>query len=286
MDRPMRWIALLALASCGGAAAVVSEGASAPTQPSLTAEQIVERNVAARGGLEAWRKVQTMAWTGHMESADGPVSNMPFMLEQKRPNKTRFEMMAMSQKTLRVFDGAHGWKMRPARDGRPQVQPFSPQEIRFARDEYVIDGPLIDHVGKGNEVTLQGIEEVEGQRAYRLGVRLASGERQEVWIDARSFLDLKFVRTTYSSSGKSGTVTVFYRNYKAIEGLQIPTLLEIGVGSARVPDRMVIERVALNPPLEERAFSRPGGPRRDKMITIEAEPDPAGRRGPVAPPAP
>jgi len=40
--------------------------ARAPTLPPLTAEQIVERNVTARGGLAAWKAVQTMSWKGKM----------------------------------------------------------------------------------------------------------------------------------------------------------------------------------------------------------------------------
>ena len=49
----------------------------------LTAEQIIEKNIAARGGLEAWQNIRTMAWAGHVESADAPTQNMQFVLEQE-----------------------------------------------------------------------------------------------------------------------------------------------------------------------------------------------------------
>src|SRR5882757_6459706 len=61
------------------------------SEPTLTAPEIISKNLAARGGLEAWRKIQTMAWAGHMESPNSPVTDMRFVLEQERPNKTRFE---------------------------------------------------------------------------------------------------------------------------------------------------------------------------------------------------
>src|SRR5437879_5853146 len=38
---------------------------------SLTAPQIVEKNIAARGGLQAWRGLQTMTWTGKMDAGGG-----------------------------------------------------------------------------------------------------------------------------------------------------------------------------------------------------------------------
>ena len=37
-----------------------------PAQPKLSAAEIVERNVAARGGFEAWRAVHTLSYSGHL----------------------------------------------------------------------------------------------------------------------------------------------------------------------------------------------------------------------------
>jgi hypothetical protein len=76
----MRWITLLALAACNAASAVAAD--VAPARPQLTAEQIAQKNVAARGGLEAWPKVQTMAWAGHMEGAS---ASMPGMSSKSVP---------------------------------------------------------------------------------------------------------------------------------------------------------------------------------------------------------
>src|SRR5258705_4651824 len=117
----------------------------------LSAAEIVAKNVAARGGLDAWRKVDTMSWIGHIESAHAPAPRMPFRLEQKRPNKTRLQLDALGEKSLRVFDGLWGWKLRVGH-GRPAVQPFTPQELKFAQTAHVIDSPLIDYAAKGHSV--------------------------------------------------------------------------------------------------------------------------------------
>src|SRR4029077_2001683 len=39
---------------------------TAPARLHLTAKQIVANNVKARGGLEAWRKIETMILSGHL----------------------------------------------------------------------------------------------------------------------------------------------------------------------------------------------------------------------------
>lgn len=295
--------AAAALRRLGAAAlglAVLAAGAHGSTSPApvspavapaeLSVEEIVNRNVAARGGLDAWRKIQTMVWTGRLESPDSPDPMLPFILEQKRPNKTHFEINSMGQRALRIFDGTHGWRARPGKGGAGDVKPFTPQELKFAREAQGIDGPLIDYQAKGNAIALAGVEEVEGRKNYRVTVRLASGETQDVWIDAQTFLDTKYDRITYSAKGQRGLVSVFYRDYKVVEGLAIPAVMEIGVGSARVPDKMIVERVALNPPLDEKTFARPGGmPRRGSSI-VNIEPAPGmveyPRAAPPAAPAP
>ena len=236
----------------------------------LTAVQIVEKNVAARGGLEAWRKIQTMVWVGHIESANAPAPRLPFVLEMKRPDKTRFEIRAKNQMSVRAYDGHHGWKLRATGDGKPDLQSYTAEELSFAHDGPGIDGPLMDYQAKGIAITLDGVEEVEGHKAYRLSVTLSSGVSHHVWIDALSFLDIKSDRVSRNAFGMSGTVSVFYRDYRATEGVQIPFTIESGAGTGKATDRMVIDRVALNPPLDDRTFARPGVPGRRNTVSIDA----------------
>ncbi|HEY6095065.1 MAG TPA: hypothetical protein VIU93_08970 [Gallionellaceae bacterium] len=239
---------------------MVADAGELRAEPELDASQIVEKNVAARGGLEAWRKIQTMVWVGHIESENAPGPSLPFVLELKRPDKTRFEIKAQNQMSIRIFDGTHGWKLRPARNGQPEVQPYTAEELSFAQNGNGIDGPLMDFHAKGIAVTLDGIDEIEGHKAYRLSVKLPSGVSHHVWIDAQTFLEVKYDRESRNAFGMTGTVSVFYRNYQAIEGLQIPLLLETGAGAAKAMDKMVIDRIVLNPALDDRTFAKPAAP--------------------------
>ena len=277
----MRRLAIAALAA-GFAAGPLAKGQGPAAR--LSAEQIVAKNVAARGGLDAWRKIETMIWIGHLESVHAPMPSMPFVMEQKRPNKTRFEINAMGQRTVRVFDGAQGWKLRPAQNGRPDAQPYTPEELKFVQRAPGLDGPLIDYAAKGNLVSLEALDELEGRKAYRLNVRLASGERDQLWVDARTFLDIRFDRVIDGAAGvPRRVVSVFYRDYKKFEGVQIPSVIETGTGPGNTPDKMVIEKVVLNAPLNDSAFSSPGGPHPRKPARFPAGVAPEAR-APMTPP--
>jgi len=250
------------LVGCMLLAASLAASALAQDGPGgLSAAEIVERNAAARGGVPAWQKLQTLAWAGHTEINSVPGRQMTFLLEQKRPNKTRFEITAEGQRSLRVYDGSTGWKMRPnSSNGRPDVQAYSEEELRFARGAQVIDGPLMDYVAKGGVVTLTGSGQVDGQRAYILDVKLPSGGSHTVWVDAQTFLDVRHDRQVRGASGQMGMVTVLLRDYREFEGLTMPTVVETGSAPGRPSSRLVIERVALNPPLDDSVFTRPMAP--------------------------
>ena len=270
---------LVAVLAAGIAVVTLAANASAAE---LSAAKIVEKNVAARGGLDAWRKVETMVWSGHMQSAHAQIPNMLFVMQQKRPNKTRFDINALGQKTVRIFDGARGWKVKPNREGGPEITPYSAEEVAFAQAAQVIDGPLIDYVAKGNTVTLEGRDEIRGRKAYRLGVRLPAGESDHVWIDAKTFLDLRYDRL-YSSAAGPATVSVFYGDYKTVQGLQIPSLIETANAPGVTPDKLVIENIMPNGPVDERSFVRPGTHERRASMPMGGQGQPPVRRAASSP---
>ena len=239
---------------------------SAAAAANLTAEEIVAKNVAARGGLDAWRKVGTMVWLGHVQSAHAPVPSMQFKLEQKRPNKTRLQINARTDKSMRVFDGLHGWKLRSGH-GRPDIQPFSPDEIKFAQAGQGIDGPLIDYAAKGNSVALEGVDEIGGRKAYHLNVRLSKGGNEHAWLDTETYLDVRYDRL---ADGALRRVSAIYSDYRTVEGLQIPFVIETGSGPGTTPDRLQIETVVLNVPLDDSTFANPAAPHQRSRIRSSA----------------
>src|SRR5712692_6350117 len=125
----------------------------APAGAKLSAAAIVEKNVAARGGLQAWRAVHTLSFAGKMGAGGNrraalpvpapdrksgrlvlptrPVNEvqLPFVMEVARPRKMRFELVFNGQTAVQVFDGANGWKLRPFLNRRV-VEPYTADEIR------------------------------------------------------------------------------------------------------------------------------------------------------------
>ena len=223
----------------------------------LSAAQIVDRNVAARGGLQAWRAVNTLVLTGQLEAGGKKNTELPFVMEMKRPHKSRLQIRFQDQDAIQVYDGTQGWKVRPFL-GRDEVEPFTPEEASQAANWAELDGPLVDYASKGTRIALDGTEAVEGHPAYRLKLTLKDGAVRHVWIDAASFLELKIDGDPHRLDGKMRNVAIYYRDYRAENGLKIPHVLETVIEGGKLPHKMTIQRVTVNQALEDTQFGKPG----------------------------
>ena len=111
-----------------GASAAAGDCRPRPGQsPKLSATQIVDKNVAARGGLTAWRAIQSMSITGKLDAGGKKDTLLPYTLQVKRPKKQRLTIDFAGHTALQVFDGEHGWKLRPYLN-RPDPEPFSAED--------------------------------------------------------------------------------------------------------------------------------------------------------------
>ena len=254
----MRRFFLVVFLACG----LVSVAASAAVSPQvskaskMTAAQIVNKNVTARGGLKAWRAVHTLTMSGRLEAGGAENPALPFVMKMKRPHLSRLEIVFEGKTALQVYDGEQGWKVRPFL-GRDEVEPFSPSEAKAANEWQELDGPLVDYVNKGTKIKLQGTETVEGHRAYKLLLTMKNGEERHVWVDAGSFLERKIDGEPRMLDGKLRNVSIFYHDYKKEKGLNMPRVLETMIDGGKLPHKMYIERVAVNQSMENALFAKP-----------------------------
>ena len=134
---------------------------SSQAQVAMSASQIVDKNIAARGGLSAWHAVQTLTMEGTLD-AGGKVNHaLPFVMKLKRSHKSRLEIVFNDQASVQVYDGNQGWKVRPFLN-RNEVEPYTKAEANSAAATDELDGPLVDYAAKGTKVALVGNESVEG----------------------------------------------------------------------------------------------------------------------------
>jgi len=78
---------------------------------------------------------------------------------------------------------------------------------------------------------------------------------QHVWIDAGTFLEVKVEGTPRRMDGKLRPVSIYLRDYKNVNGLMVPYVIETAVEGNRDTHRILIENVAVNQKLEDSLFT-------------------------------
>src|SRR5215472_1203353 len=92
---------LPALAAC----AMTAGGASAQT-----VDEIISKNIQARGGLEKLKAIRTLRTT--VKFSDGSF-RAEFRQENKRPGKVREEFIIQGMAQIQAYDGKTGWQVSP-----------------------------------------------------------------------------------------------------------------------------------------------------------------------------
>src|SRR5215472_15377238 len=67
--------------------------------------QIADKGVEAIGGAPAWRAVTSLSYAGKLDAGGKQDVQLRFLIEMKRPRKTRVEIEFKKDKAIQVYDG-------------------------------------------------------------------------------------------------------------------------------------------------------------------------------------
>jgi hypothetical protein len=115
---------------------------------------------------------------------------------------------------------------------------------------------------------LEGTDKVEGRDTYRLKLTLKDGRELHLWIDGQTWLDTKIEGLPRRLDGIEHPVEVYHRDYRQVNGLRIPFVLEtrvLAVSGSRTAsknppvqvEKIVIDKVAVNPKLDASLSTKP-----------------------------
>lgn len=214
---------------------------------------LVARNIAARGGLQAWQDVTSLRLTGRMDLGQGMV--VPYVLEQKRPSKMCFEFVFDEQTALQCADGRSGWKVAPFR-GRDIAEPMTKVELRETADSTDLYGLLYDYADRGTDVEVLGHETVGGRDAIKLKLTLAKGGVRWLYLDAQTALEIK-MEALRTIAGHKRRVETVYSDWKEQNGLLIAHRQETTTEGDPKSHFLTVESVTVNPEIDDSRFAMP-----------------------------
>jgi outer membrane lipoprotein-sorting protein len=218
-----------------------------------TADDVVNKNLQAMGGVDKLKAVKSVRITGTMTV--GPGIEAPVTLELKRPNMMRIDISIQGMTGSQAYDGTSGWSLMPFA-GSPTPQPMPADDAKIAAEQADMDGPLMDYQAKGNTVELLGKEVVEGADTYKLKVTKKDGTTTVYYIDAEHFLVIKqeAKRTVRGSEIDSETIV---GDYKDVDGLMMAHSIDSGAKGMPMRQKLTITKVEVNVPIDDARFKMP-----------------------------
>src|SRR4051794_10730918 len=265
------------------AIAIVMVMSLAQASRAATLEDILAKNLAARGGEAKLREVKTLRLTGHvMFGGRGRVIEAPWGMVQRRPGQVRSETTVQGLTQVAAYDGKEGWTITPF-GGRREAERASDDEAHALAQQADIDGPLIGWRDKGHRIEYLGTEDTDGTPAIKLRVTRNDGDIQYVYLDPDSYLEIR-ITTIRKIRGTEQLSETDLGGYEQVNGVWIPFAIETGNPGGPRNNRILVERAEVNVPVDDAWFKVPP-PKTRVAAVIFPGPAVSNAVASVAPPA-
>jgi zinc protease len=211
---------------------------------------LIERVVAAKGGLQTLRGVRTVravATTAIIQS-DGSRVEVPTTTWIRYPGGFRIDAELPAGKLVQGFNAGEYWVQddRGVREAPPQLA----MEIRSNVQRDMI--PLLIGLSDGRVTATRAADEIDGTRKFPVLYVHGGGMRPvSMVLDPDS---LAVLRQRYDL--ENATIEERFSDYRDVEGLQVAFRAELLRNGTPLLER-TLKDIDFNPPLESSLFSRP-----------------------------
>lgn len=221
-----------------------------------TAEDLVAKNLQAKGGLEKIKAIKSIRMTGQYEAGGFRAT---VGQESKRPEMMRQTFTVQGMTQIQAYDGSSGWQISPF-GGRKDPEDLGEDEVRGLAEEADFDGPLVDAQAKGNKIEFLGHDQVDGDDALKLKVTLKNGDILYYYLDPDTFIEIQIEKQQFIRGSVRESLTAL-GSYKPVNGVMYPFSIESGPKNN--PDqrgKITMTKIEANVPIEDSEFKMPAAP--------------------------
>ena len=227
---------------------------AACSSSSSPVDEVVDSNLAARGGKEKIQALQSIRETGTVTASDGRVAKV--VREIERPGRFRLQFTYQGTTSVFAHDGETAWQVAPLfGEFEPQVLP--PEDAGTAAiDQRDIEGALLDWKTKGHQVKLLGREPLAGGEAFKLEVAIAGDGTRYDYVDVATRQIVRSV-VTRTIRGKPVELENDFSDFREEGGIVFPHVIETRAKGRPQTLRIEVEAIELDPDLDDERFRMP-----------------------------
>jgi hypothetical protein len=218
----------------------------------LTAEELVAKNLAARGGAEKLAALNTLKMTGKMQIGDFELAVVNL---RSRDAGFRFEGTLQGFTIVQAYDGKQGWQIQPF-EGRRDAEKMSEDDARALADQVAMEGVLLAAKDKGSTVTALGTEDMDGTEAHKLRVVEKDGDEYTYFLDPDTFLEIKLIEKRRLRGSEQETEYEL-GDYEPVNGVMFPLSIEQWARGSSQRQKINFDTIEANVPIDAGIFKMP-----------------------------
>lgn len=224
-----------------------------------TADEIIEKHLAAVGGRPALTKLTSRIITGSIV-LNSPIGDLPGTVEvySKSPNKSRTLVKVDVPGVGQIvddqrFDGSTG-SVTNSFTGNREITGVALEAMRNG----AFPTPLLTLKESGATLALTGEEKVGAKDAYVIRATPKAGPAIRLYFDKESFMLVKTVSTINAPElGGDIDQVVEYSDFKEVDGFKIPHTTKTTNPAQTVVS--TVKEVKHNVPIDDSSFVKPAG---------------------------
>ena len=224
--------------------------------PKMSVDELVAKNIEAKGGAEAVHALQSVKLTGKLLVNQGQIA-FAYTEIRKRTNQVRIEGSLQGMTAISATDGNEGWKVSPF-FGRKDPEKMSADDTKALWEDSDLDGPLVDWKEKGSTVEYLGTEDVDGTQAHKLKVTRKNGDVTFVYLDPEHFLEIRTF-TQRMQNGAQTEVETDLSDYEKVNNVFVPFSIESGRKGDPDKQKLIVDKAEGNVAADDATFRFPAG---------------------------
>jgi hypothetical protein len=219
---------------------------SAVSTQAQTADEIVNKYIAALGGKDAIKSVKTIYEEGSLNVMGNEAPSTTYIVDGKG---FKNQVDLNGQQIVQVVTDHGGWSINP---GQTTATPLPEEQAKTSRYQLDIGGPLLDYKTKGSKIELIGKDTACGG-TYKLKLTTKDSMSMTLFIDINtSLLD----RMTTKPPGMDAEIVINFSNFKKVDGgFVMPYTQEVVL--PQITLSMTSKKVEINKAIDPTIFDMP-----------------------------
>jgi len=231
------------------------DASSAGAEEGRRARTLLDRAVAAKGGLETLQAVKRISARTRttMTTPDGRTEQVEATTFLEYPNHVRVETkLPDGMMMIQVYDGSHAWVRDPR--GVQEVPQRFVGDLQASLKRDTISLLLAAERGAVRARALPDVKDESGTVYQTLELSSTDLNPIVLYLDPTTG---RIAKQTYVAGGPDqAVVEEIFEDYRPVDGVQIAFTARVRVGGRPTLERRVGE-IRINPPLDPGLFKRP-----------------------------